>query len=433
MPLPLIIGGVAAVAGIAGVGTGIHGGIKMKDANDTMKAAQSKQEKAIKKFEANNLETTKIMDKLGKKELQILTSFDKFSNLIEKIQGRPDFKEIKKDGVDIPEYAAEELKKVSAAAGAVLGGIGGAAAGTAGGFAAAGATTSVVMALGTASTGTAISTLSGAAATNAALAALGGGATTVGGGGMALGSAVLGGATLGVGLLVGGVIFSVTGSSLSEKADEAWEQAKKTEKEVNSIVSYLEKLREIANDFYDALDSVDKQYVKNLNTLDHIINFSEKRCWNDFSDKEKLTTENTVLLVGLLYKMCQVKLVLKNENENQQNKINKIEADEMINNAYNIIDGQNDDIESVTPHGDADDESIFVLSLMNVGDDKVQTIRLIRQVSGVSLNKAKDIVSKLEWSKSVDFMEATKTKALNIKYKFQEIGCDIDMIDKDYL
>ena len=40
MPLPLIIGGLAAVAGVAGVGSGIHGSEKMKEANDSMKAAE---------------------------------------------------------------------------------------------------------------------------------------------------------------------------------------------------------------------------------------------------------------------------------------------------------------------------------------------------------------------------------------------------------
>ena len=42
MPLPFIIGGIAAIAAIGGVGTGIHGGVKMKEANDTMKSAQRK-------------------------------------------------------------------------------------------------------------------------------------------------------------------------------------------------------------------------------------------------------------------------------------------------------------------------------------------------------------------------------------------------------
>ena len=49
MPIPFIIGGIAAIAGVAGVGSGIHGGVKMKEANDTMKSAQRIQENAIGK------------------------------------------------------------------------------------------------------------------------------------------------------------------------------------------------------------------------------------------------------------------------------------------------------------------------------------------------------------------------------------------------
>src|SRR5262249_3366345 len=56
--------------------------------------------------------------------------------------------------------------------------------------------------LGTASTGTAISTLSGVAASNATLAWLGGGALAAGGGGVALGTLVLGGLVAGPAILV---------------------------------------------------------------------------------------------------------------------------------------------------------------------------------------------------------------------------------------
>ncbi len=337
MPLPLIIGGIAAVAGIAGVGSGIHGGVKMKEANDTMNAAKRKQENAVHKFEKRNTETTDLMDSLGKQELEILNSFEQFSNLIEKIQGRPDFKAYDKEGINLPEYEAEELKKVSAGAGVLLGGIGGAAAGTAGGFAVAGVTTSAVMALGTASTGTAISTLSGVAATNATLAALGGGSLAAGGGGMALGSMVLGGATLGVGLLVGGVIFNVTGSKLSDKADEAYSQAKRTENEVNKIVGYFDELSKAATGFKTSLTGVEEQYRKRLATLDHVINFEEKVEWSDFTNKEKMLTENIVLLVGLLYKMCKIQLVLKPEKENELNKVNKNEIDKAIVDADKVM------------------------------------------------------------------------------------------------
>lgn len=36
MPLPLLLGIGAAIAGVAGVGSGVHGAVKMKEANDTM-------------------------------------------------------------------------------------------------------------------------------------------------------------------------------------------------------------------------------------------------------------------------------------------------------------------------------------------------------------------------------------------------------------
>jgi len=227
---------------------------------------------------------------------------------------------------------------VSAGAGVLLGGIGGAAAGTAGGFAAAGATTSAVMALGTASTGTAISSLSGVAATNATLAALGGGSIAAGGGGMALGTAVLGGATLGVGLLVGGIIFSVTGSKLSDKADEAYNQAKRTEKEVNKIVGYLNELSAVANPFKESLTAIENQYKKRLATLDYVVNFSEKVQWSEFTEKEKQMTENAVLLVGLLYKMCKTSLVLKDQDGDGLNAVNKEEVKTVVEDANRILE-----------------------------------------------------------------------------------------------
>ena len=40
---------------------------------------------------------------------------------------------------------------------------------------------------------------------------------------------------------LGGIIFNATGNHLSEKADEAYEQASRTEEEVDKIVKYLNK------------------------------------------------------------------------------------------------------------------------------------------------------------------------------------------------
>ena len=323
MPLPLVLGVLAAGAGAIGIGSAANGAVKMKKASEQMKDVERQHEKNIIKFEAQSEETTAIMDELGILELNILKSFESFSEIIEKIQNKPEFKEFDKEGVEIPKYNKENLKKVSIGAGALLGGMSGAAAGTAGGFAAAGATASAVMALGTASTGTAISTLSGAALTNATLAALGGGSLAVGGGGMALGSAVLSGATLGVGLLVGGIIFNITGGKLSAKADEAYSQMKEAEKNINRICTYLKNLRNVASDYKKTMESVNAKYSECLNFMHYVVNKMNKVDWNEFTKEEKRATENMVLLVGLLYRMCQVQLVNKAEDESKENTINE--------------------------------------------------------------------------------------------------------------
>ena len=339
MPLPIVLGILAVGAGIVGVGSGIHGAVKLKDAKDTMRLAESMQNDALEKLKKESNKTTSLMDSVGKLELNILNSFEQFSDLINKIQGRPEIKKINIDGVSIPKYKGEELKEVSAGAGLLLGGIGGAAVGTAGGFAAAGATTSAVMALGTASTGTAISTLSGAAATNATLAAIGGGAlgTSATAGGVALGTTILGASTLGVGLLVGGIVFNITGSKLSAKADEAFDQAEETEENVEKICKYLNKLSKYARKFKKSLALVNDSYKEHLDYLEITINNENKTKWSQFSDEEKLVTENAILLVGLLYKMCQVKLVLADKTADGQNEINvkgivdaELEADKFM-------------------------------------------------------------------------------------------------------
>lgn len=349
MPIPIILGIGAAIAGAAGVGAGIHGGVKMKEAKDTIEYAKSRHEQNLAKFEEQNKRTLADMDTLGKKELEIVSSFKDFSFWFEQIKNKPVFKEFQKDDVTIPSYDPQQLKDVSVGAGVLLGGLGGAAAGTAGGFAAAGATTAAVMALGTASTGTAIASLSGVAATNATLAAIGGGSLAAGGGGMALGSAILGGATLGVGLLVGGIIFNLTGSKLSEKADEAYWEMRRAEDKINSICDYCIELSDTANTYYLALDKVDSIFKEHMQKLiqcielhrNKFLSIFNKQCkvdWNKFSDEEKLLTENTSLLVTLLYNMCKVQLVLKSESKDDLNKVNTEEINKQISNTKTALE-----------------------------------------------------------------------------------------------
>ncbi len=335
--IPVALKGAAVVAGAAGVGSAVHGAKKMKDANDTMESAKQRHERNVENFEEENKTTSQDMDKLGKLELEILHSFGEFSDVFEQIKNKPKFENYIKNGITLPQYDGEKLKEVSVGAGVLLGGLGGAGLGAASGFAAAGATTAAVMALGTASTGTAIASLSGAAATNATLALLGGGTLAAGGGGIAAGTAALGAATLGVGLLVGGVIFSFTGSKLSDKADEAWDQMKTAEAKINKICSYLKELRETSNNYLDSLIRVNNIYQEHLSGLKSIVNLLGHKDWNTFTEEEKKVTENTVLLVGLLYSMCKVELVIKSKSDDDVNSINKEAIKKSINNANTVL------------------------------------------------------------------------------------------------
>ena len=331
MPLPIILGIGAGIAAATGIGTGINGGVKMKKASNTMKEASKIRETSIKNFTEANRTASIAMDELGKDELIICSRFEEFSDCIEKIQNRPEFAEIANKKINLPKYNADELKKVSVGASVLLGGVMGSALGTAGGFAAAGVTTSAVMALGTASTGTAISTLSGVAATNATLAALGGGAIAAGGGGMALGTTILGASTLGVGIMVGGIIFNITGAALSKKADKAYTQAESIERESIQFITFFNALEKHAKNYNKILNRVKAVYYCEFVKMKGTLN--KKTNWLEFSDEEKQNVNNCVLLVGLLFNMCKVNLVCQAQNENDINTVNVVGITESVNNA----------------------------------------------------------------------------------------------------
>ncbi len=300
MPLPFIIAGLAVAAGVSGVGAGVSGAVKMKRANDSMKLAQERNKENEERLKHDHELCSVVMDNLGKLEMEIGSSFQKFSETFEKIKNRPEFKEINNDmKIAIP--TLDELKEHSVAANVILGGLGGAGAGVAGGLAAAGGTSAAVMAVGTASTGTAISTLSGAAATNATLAALGGGSLAAGGGGMALGAAVLGSATLGVGLLIGGIIFNVAG----------------------------------AKSYSSSLEKVYYQYNEYLSELEKVV--ERENNYKNFIKTEKLILKNTVLLVGLLHEMCKVKFLNGSPKEDELQEINTDEVNKNIKKADDTL------------------------------------------------------------------------------------------------
>lgn len=83
--------------------------------------------------------------------------------------------------------------------------------------------------------------------------------------------------------------------------------------------------------YLNTLKSVNTIYSPKLERFEDIVNATTD--WRKFSDRQKIMTENLVLLVGLLNKMCKVKLVLQSENKDELNKVNKAEVDSAIRDA----------------------------------------------------------------------------------------------------
>lgn len=338
MALPGLLVAIAKIGAVVGLGAGVNGGIKMKKAKKDADQCEIKKQEIEDKVEQDMKETSLNMDALGNMELRILDEFSEFQDVFEQIKNRPEFKEYHRDGISLPRLDIEVLKTISLGAGILLGGLGGVALGTAGGFAAAGATTAAVMAFGTASTGTAISTLSGVAATKATLAALGGGSLATGGGGVALGSTILGITTTGAAIMFGGIIVDFVASSMLRQTEMIKRKVKEQEEKAKQICAYLEELSITAKQYQLSISSVHNIYREHLTQLKYIVYQCGKTEWETFLPEEKIITENTVLLVNLLQKMCKVELVQKAKNEADLDTINLLGIEKSKNEARYLLE-----------------------------------------------------------------------------------------------
>ena len=133
------------------------------------------------------------------------------------------------------------------------------------------------------------------------------------------------------------IIFNITGSSLSNKADEAWSQVKKAEGEIDKICLYLDDLFNSAEKFYSSLTKVNRIYIEHFEKLRTIVEVDGKTNWNMFTSEEQVITQNTALLVGVLFNMCKVKLVLVSENETDSNKVNSVAINKSIEDANKVL------------------------------------------------------------------------------------------------
>ena len=332
MALPIILGVAAFIAAGGGIGAGVKGVIDTKKANETMDAARRRNEKNLAEFcEAEKMAKGK-MEKLGELEMTTAKDFRRFSEAFEKIKNRPQFSDLKLNA-DIPPFDFNEIRIVSVAAGAFIGAAAGGVTGAVFGTAAAAGTTAAVMALGTASTGTAIASLSGAAATKAALAAIGGGSLAAGGGGIALGTTILGASTLGVGLLVGGAIFAFAGAKMKEKADEVFSAMLKNEQEICKNIGYFSRLSMTADILTSAIEKISRIYDTKVSQFILLVN--REKDWNSYTSDEQLLVENTICVVSVLHKLINTPLLKVIKTDDKGNPLETDLDSMLVNQAVN--------------------------------------------------------------------------------------------------
>jgi hypothetical protein len=218
--IPIILGAVALGTAAVGAFKGVEGAVGMHESNEIGKRAQERYELALQELRTNWEATNKSAEVYGQIQLYIRQrTIARFIDFIKKNLGQQatqdELKFLIEVGISvqqIQEYRAAVIEAQQF----VKGGYQSVFAGAAASQGAASLATSV----GVASTGTAISGLSGAAATNATLAWLGGGSLAAGGGGMALGSVILGGLTVGPALAVGGFMLASEGEKALTKAQD---------------------------------------------------------------------------------------------------------------------------------------------------------------------------------------------------------------------
>ena len=274
MPLPLI----PILLGAAALGAAGYGAKKGYDGvQDSNRATEYYDEgKSTYKRADTNLKTKRdnaqeAFRDLGRLQVHIInTSFVRFEEFNDELDLNNQVsigKVLDSGSLDKLRKVRQELLNISTAVGGLL------AAGGSGALAGFGAFGGAGL-LATASTGTAISSLSGVAATNATLAWFGGGSLAAGRLGMAGGTMVIGGVVAAPIIAVAGAIFAASAEkkkydamafrdSINEVAESMRAEGSAWDEILNASKEKIKNLRELDSDFEITLDTVGASVQRN--------------------------------------------------------------------------------------------------------------------------------------------------------------------------
>lgn len=306
MPIPFILGGIALAAGAYGAKKGVDAYDDYSEAKEYNERAQRIYDKATERLNDMREQTNTGLENLGVLKASIYEgSLNDFVSTFSKIKN-VDFEDNLDIGtrVDFSYSAMLEIKESVVKFHEVMGGgIAALGSGTAAGFGAFGG----VGLLATASTGTAISSLSGVAATNATLAWLGGGSLATGGFGMAGGMAVLGGIVAGPVLAVGGMMLAAKAEEAKHNARRNLHKAKAAAEEMDTAIVVLKGMNSRVEEFDDVLRELNDMFEDNLADLKTIV--LEETDYSRYSDREKQTVMITASIAQTIKNVCDTPII----------------------------------------------------------------------------------------------------------------------------
>jgi len=313
MPIPLIIwGAVAVTSALYGTKKGYDGYSDKEKAEKIVNDIQEKYNLTKAKLEDSREEIQLRAGRYGKKleGIRKETTFKRMGDFLLSIDKKTTLKaveilsEIKVDLSNVKEYqvASLEAKEI------VSGGTTAAVVGIAAGKGAIGLATLI----GSASTGTAISSLGGIAASNATLAWLGGGTLASGGGGMAAGTAVVGGLFIGPALAIGGLVYAVSGKKALTDAQKYKSEVNVKIEQIESIIGILKRIISRIDELSSIADRIDKLANEAIDKLNIEAFNVKRRPW--YIKVLKKDSDNLLFKTYQRIILSTTKLFMKNEH-----------------------------------------------------------------------------------------------------------------------
>lgn len=328
MPIPIILGGVSLLAAAYGAKKGLDAKSDYDRAEYLNDEAKKTYDKATKNLTISKETTNKKLEKLGKLKIGIYQdSLGDFVETFSQIKNI-DFEDNLDIGTNIDvDYSSMlkikesviEIKEVLGGGIAALGG------GAAAGFGAFGG----VGMLATASTGTAIGSLSGVAAKNATLAWLGGGALSAGGMGMAGGVAVLGGIVTGPVLAIGGAIMAAKAEEAKYNAYSNFNKAKVAAEQMDAAKVVLDAITLRVKEFTNVLKPLDETFEDYIGRMEDIVDNSND--YSKYSKQEKEVVMITASIAQTIKNVCDAPIIDEDGLVTKKSKRVLKKADKFLN------------------------------------------------------------------------------------------------------